>query len=131
MARKIDSVEGMRVLALHATGSQLNASNTRLAVRYALQNIAELHPGHAVEIRVPYAGAVQAFEGPNHRRGTPPNVIETDQKTFLDLVTGLTGWDEAMRDGKIDASGQRANLSGTLPMYSRTTLERIAGQGEA
>ena len=44
---------------------------------------------------MPPHGAVQCIEGPTHKRGTPPNVFETDAPTWLGLVTGTVAWSEA------------------------------------
>jgi hypothetical protein len=86
------------------------------AVRELLQALAEKAPGHTVEVRVPPYGAVQCVEGPRHRRGTPPNVVECQPLVFLLLATGRTTWQEAVGTGKIAASGQRADLSHLLPI---------------
>jgi len=70
-----------------------------------------------VEIRVPPHGAVQAIAGgPRHTRGTPPNVVEMNAATWLALVTGTLSWADAAADGRISASGTRADLSELLPM---------------
>lgn len=90
------------------------------AVRGLLQALAVKAPGHTVEVRVPPYGAVQCVEGPRHRRGTPPNVIECQPLVFLLLATGRTGWQEAVSSGKVSASGQRADLSGLLPLAAPT-----------
>ncbi len=58
------------------------------AVRYLLQKISLNHPGGSVELRVPPYGAVQCIEGMNHRRGTPPNVVELSPEVFLQLCSG-------------------------------------------
>ncbi|GAA1757458.1 sterol carrier family protein [Agromyces humatus] len=87
-----------------------------LAVRYSLQVLAELAPGGTVEVRVPPYAAVQCVEGPKHTRGTPPNVIETDASTWLALATGALSWGDARAAGRVQASGQRADLSGLLPI---------------
>jgi hypothetical protein len=63
----------------------------------------------------PYA-AVQCVEGPRHTRGTPPNVVETDARTWLELALGRTDWAAALADGRIRASGTRADLSPYLPL---------------
>ncbi|WP_280499929.1 sterol carrier family protein, partial [Nocardia farcinica] len=47
-------------------------------------------------------------EGPRHTRGTPPNVVETDPRTWLLLATGLRDFDEAVAAGEVTASGSRA-----------------------
>ncbi len=52
--------------------------------------------------------AVQCIEGPRHTRGTPPNVVETDPRTWLLLVTGLLEFEDAVASGALTASGLRA-----------------------
>src|ERR1700743_1899520 len=84
---------------------------TATAVRYLLQLLSERAPGNTVEVRVPPFGAVQAIEGPRHTRGTPPNVIETDAATWLALATGGEQWAVAVADGRVAASGSRADLA--------------------
>lgn len=86
------------------------------AVRFTLEELAARHPGHAVEIRVPPHGAVQCFPGTTHRRGTPPNVVETDAVTWLNLVTGGIAWPQALAEGRCTASGAAADLSHVLPL---------------
>lgn len=86
------------------------------AVRYLLEELADRAPGNSVEVRVPPFGVCQCVEGPRHTRGTPPNVVETDPGTWLDLATGRLGWDAAVRDGRVLASGSRADLSEWLPL---------------
>lgn len=86
------------------------------AVRYTLEELAARHPGRSVEVRVPPHGAVQCIEGPAHKRGTPPNVAETDAATWIGLVTGAEAWADAAATGRIRASGLRADLSRYLPM---------------
>lgn len=88
----------------------------RLAVRHLLDRLATAAPGRTVEVRVPPYAAVQCVEGPRHTRGTPPNVIETDARTWLELATGRVTWAEAMAAGKVSASGARADLSAYLPV---------------
>lgn len=85
-------------------------------VRTTLRWLAQQHPGHSVEIRVPPFAAVQAVEGPRHTRGTPANVVEMNAATWLDLVAGRATWAEAVGAGRVDASGLRADLSGLLPL---------------
>ena len=92
------------------------------ALRYTLQLLAEQAPGGTVEVRVPPHGAVQCIEGPRHTRGTPPNVVETDAPTWLALATGALGWDEARATGRVHASGQRADLTGVVPVIDASRL---------
>lgn len=78
------------------------------AVRLTARALAAAAPGASVEIRVPPFIAVQCISGPRHTRGTPPNVVETDARTWLLLTTGLVGFDAAAEDGRLAASGTRA-----------------------
>ena len=80
-------------------------------VRTSLQWFAEQHPGRAVEIRVPPYLAIQILGGTNHRRGTPPAVVEMSSKVWLELFTKEISWAEAVSGGKIIASGERSDLS--------------------
>ncbi|GAB6937124.1 sterol carrier family protein [Isoptericola variabilis] len=88
------------------------------AVRFTLEELADVAPGNSVEVRVPPAGAVQAVAGPRHTRGTPPNVVETDVETWLELATGRVSWDDAVGAGRVSASGERADLSALLPLQA-------------
>ncbi|HEY0188709.1 MAG TPA: sterol carrier family protein [Cellulomonas sp.] len=115
--RRTDPAAGRAaVAAWRADPGDLVARRT--AVRFTLEELAEIAPGHTVEVRVPPDGAVQAVEGPRHTRGTPPNVVETDPVTWLALVTGAVGWDEAVADGRVRASGERADLRSWLPLQA-------------
>ncbi|QHO68765.1 sterol carrier family protein [Marisediminicola antarctica] len=102
---------------------EADRETTAIAVRYLLQVLAENAPGATVEVRVPPFGAVQCVEGPNHTRGTPPNVVETDAATWLQLATGGIAWTDALQRGSVSASGQRADLSDELPvLWQRTPV---------
>jgi Bacterial SCP ortholog len=87
-----------------------------LAVKTTARWLAQQVPGRSVELRVPPHVAVQCVPGPRHTRGTPPNVVETDARTWLELATGRLAWAEAMATGKVTASGARADLSEYLPV---------------
>jgi len=87
-----------------------------MAVRFTLEELAARLPGRTLEVRVPPYGAVQCVQGPRHTRGTPPNVIETDARTWLDLVTGQADWASAVAAGAVQASGRRATLADYLPL---------------
>lgn len=78
------------------------------AVRLTARTLAELAPGASVEVRVPPFVAVQCIAGPRHTRGTPPNVVETDPRSWLLLATGLLAADNATAAGKLRLSGSRA-----------------------
>lgn len=86
------------------------------AVRWILQELSRIAPGHSVEVRVPPFGAVQIVEGPGHTRGTPPNVIEMDAKTLVNLALGAESWSAAVTRGAVSASGTRATLAEFFPL---------------
>jgi hypothetical protein len=104
------------VSAWEEHGDALDRATLATAVRYALEELAARHPGRSVEVRVPPFGAAQAIEGPRHTRGTPPNVVETDARTWLRLVTGALSWREAQDAGLVRDSGIRADLGSLLPL---------------
>ncbi|WP_028245883.1 sterol carrier family protein [Pseudoclavibacter soli] len=117
--RRIDErtgLEAYRAATRGAAVSDVDRTTLACAVRFTLQELAADQPGHAVEVRVPPFGAVQCIEGPRHTRGTPPNVIETDAQTWLDLVAGRRTWQDAVAGGSVDASGARADLGHLLPL---------------
>jgi hypothetical protein len=86
------------------------------AVKTSARWLAQQVPGRSVELRVPPFVAVQCVAGPRHTRGTPPNVVETDAATWLRLATGAWTWGEAVEEGRVSASGNRADLSAHLPL---------------
>ncbi|HZC09909.1 MAG TPA: sterol carrier family protein [Mycobacterium sp.] len=92
------------------------------AVRLTARTLAALAPGASVEVRVPPFVAVQCISGPRHTRGTPPNVVETDPRTWLLLATGLLAVTDASAAGALHLSGSRAGeIQAWLP------LVRLAG----
>lgn len=101
-----------------ATGTPVTFDRQALAatVRVLTDTLAAKVPGASVEVRVPPFAVVQCVEGPRHTRGTPPNVVETDPLTWIRLATGRVGWDRARTAGAVSASGERADLSGLLPL---------------
>ncbi len=117
--RRVNPAAGHDALAVCGSAADLAAvprAVVATAVRYTLEELAARHPGRSVEVRVPPHGAVQCIEGPTHKRGTPPNVFETDAPTWLALVTGRAEWADAEAAGRIRASGLRADLSAYLPL---------------
>jgi hypothetical protein len=86
------------------------------AVKTSARWLAQQVPGRSVELRVPPFVAVQCVPGPRHTRGTPPNVVETDPATWLRLATGALSWADAVGEGTVSASGNRADLSALLPL---------------
>ena len=93
-----------------------STDQVRLLVKHFLALLAERAPGASVEVRVPPYAAVQAVAGVRHTRGTPPAVVELDADTWIGLATGALPWSEAEADGRVRASGERADLSPLLPL---------------
>lgn len=115
--RRTDPAAGRAALAAWRTDPTA-VGPRRTAVRFTLEELAEVAPGNAVEVRVPPDGAVQAVEGPRHTRGTPPNVVETDPQTWLELATGALTWSDAVAAARVRASGERADLADWLPLQA-------------
>lgn len=107
-----------------ATTAQLRA-----AVRFTLEELAELAPGNSVEVRVPPWGVTQVIEGPRHTRGTPPNTVEMDPLTWLGLALGEKQWAQERADGRVVCSGTRADLAEYLPLPA--VLHTLAGNTDS
>lgn len=87
------------------------------AVRGTAGALAAELPGRSVEVRIPPFAAVQCVEGLRHTRGSPPNVVETDPRTWLELATGRLDWGAAVSAGRVQASGTRAGaVAAGLPV---------------
>ena len=99
----------------------------RLAVTYLLGLLEAKAPGRAVEVRIPPFAAIQCVEGPRHTRGTPPNVVETDAVTWVLLATGRLAWADAVADGRVRASGPRADVSAYLPLAAGGSAPNAPG----
>lgn len=91
-------------------------SALKLVVKALTGLLAERAPGRHVEVRVPPYAAAQCVQGPRHTRGTPPNVVEIDPVTFVELCTGRLAWTPATADGRVRTWGDRADLSPWLPL---------------
>jgi uncharacterized protein (TIGR03083 family) len=96
---------------------ELDRTALRLVTQACADVLAARAPGRSLELRVPPYAAVQCVEGPRHTRGTPPNVVETDPLTWIRLAAGRLGWADAVASGRVNASGDRADLSGWLPLF--------------
>ena len=115
--RKIDTAVGRGALAAWAAEpTGVPRATLANAVRFTLEEIAARAPGPTTEVRVPPFGAVQCIEGPRHTRGTPPNVVEADPLTWVQLCAGEVSWAEAAADGRVQTWGDRADLSSWLPL---------------
>jgi len=91
-------------------------ADLKLLTKHYLALMEAKEPGKSVEIRVPPFAAIQCIEGVRHTRGTPPAVIETDAATWIALATGDLDWVDALRSGRISASGERTDLAAHLPL---------------
>jgi hypothetical protein len=88
------------------------------AVRLTARSLAAVAPGASVEVRIPPFVAVQCVSGPKHTRGTPPNVVETDPRTWLLLATGMLAPADAKAVGLLRLSGSRAGeIDHWLPLF--------------
>jgi hypothetical protein len=91
------------------------------AVRLTARTLAAQAPGASVEVRIPPLVAVQCVSGPRHTRGTPPNVVQTDARTWLLLATGLLDVAAAHSAGLLQLSGSRAGeIEHWLPLVELT-----------
>ena len=105
-----------QVLEAFACGENPPRESVKAAVKATMAAFIDVAPGRSVEIRIPPYSAIQAVPGATHRRGTPPAVVETDARTWLELCTGRIGWEQARN--RVHASGERSDLSGWLPLYA-------------
>jgi hypothetical protein len=83
-------------------------------IRISLDYLAQEFSGHAVELRVPPFRVVQLLSGINHRRGTPPSVIEMSPQTWLKIVSKELTWESGVASGLIHASGKQSDLTKLL-----------------
>ena len=105
-----------RALDALERGADPERSDLRDAVRALLAELSRRAPGRSVEVRIPPFGAIQCVPGPRHTRGTPPNVVEADPVTWVLVATQRVSWADALRDGKLRASGIRTDLTEYLPL---------------
>ncbi|MCM4081682.1 sterol carrier family protein [Paractinoplanes hotanensis] len=103
-------------------GVEPERSVQRDAVRALLAELSRKAPGRSVEVRIPPFGAIQCVPGPRHTRGTPPNVVEADPITWLLVATQRMTWADAVRDGRLRASGIRTDLTEYLPLTGREAV---------
>jgi len=105
-----------RVEAAERQGSPAERADLKLLTKHFLAVLEDRAPGHSVEVRVPPFAAVQVVPGVRHTRGTPPAVVETEAATWIALASGALAWADAEADGRVRASGERADLSPYLPL---------------
>lgn len=106
------------------TAPEPDRSAIGTAVRLTARTLAAMAPGASVEVRVPPFVAVQCIAGPRHTRGTPPNVVETDPRTWLRLACGQADFDQLAASGLLSLSGARAvEIAAWFPLISPTEAE--------
>jgi hypothetical protein len=112
--RRISHQDGISAIERYLVSA--DESDLTTSVRYLLEELAEVAPGNSLEVRVSPYGATQCIEGPRHTRGTPSNVVEIEPEMWVNLALGKVIWAEAVSQGKVAASGTRADLSEVLPL---------------
>jgi hypothetical protein len=115
--READPAAVSAARARHEAGEAAR-DDVRLLVKHAMAVLQRRAPGGAVEVRVPPYAAVQVIGGTTHKRGTPPAVVEMDADTWLALAFGDLAWADALRAGRVVASGERSDLSEHLPLLA-------------
>jgi hypothetical protein len=103
-----DAVRAVEGWLRDGTAAAPSRADLAAAVRLTARTLAAAAPGASVEVRIPPFVAVQCIAGPRHTRGTPPNVVETDARTWLLLATGLLQATDATATGALRLSGSRA-----------------------
>lgn len=130
MAKTVDPVQARKSVAavgpwLETGVDKPSRTEVAAAVRATARLLAQDAPGHSVELRVPPFVAVQCIDGPRHTRGTPPNVVETDARTWLLMATGRLGFRQALDDGRVEVSGSRAGeVARWLPVFGPLVGEK-------
>ena len=95
-------------------------------VKKILKVVEQIAPGKSVELRIPPYAAIQCVEGGNHRRGTPPHVVEMVGDTLINLVKDPGKWETFCNQGLISASGTSSNLSKLFEEVSKL-MESLSG----
>jgi hypothetical protein len=80
-------------------------------VKEILDLIKKISPGKSVELRIPPYGAIQCVVGINHKRGTPPNIVEMSAHVLINLCSNPDKWAEFLKAGQISATGVASDLS--------------------
>jgi hypothetical protein len=101
-------------------------SDVKSQVKKILKVVEQIAPGKLVELRIPPYAAIQCVEGGNHRRGTPPNVVEMAGESLINLVKEPAKWETFCNQGLISASGTSSNLSPLFEEVSKL-MESLSG----
>jgi len=95
-------------------------------VKKILKIVEQIAPGKLVELRIPPYSAIQCVAGGNHRRGTPPNVVEMAGETLVNLVDDPATWENFCNQGLISASGTSSDLSHLFKEVSKL-MQNVSG----
>ena len=101
-------------------------SEVKSLVKKILKVVEQIAPGKLVELRIPPYAAIQCVEGGNHRRGTPPNVVEMAGETLIHLAHDSAKWETFCNQGLISASGTSSDLSHLFKEVSKL-MESLSG----
>lgn len=119
-----DAVWAVREWLLDGDGPEPDRAVIGAAVKFTARTLAALAPGASVEVRVPPFVAVQCISGPRYTRGTPPNVVETDARSWLLLAVGLLDFHQAAQRGLVLLSGARApEIAALFPLVRMPQAE--------
>jgi len=119
------SVSAAQIVALRDAAARVRQESPDLspaelagAARTICAMLGLAFPGGSVELRVPPFAAVQLGIGERgrHTRGTPPNVVQTDALTLLELASGRLSWADALAARRVRASGIHSDLSELWPL---------------
>jgi len=94
-------------------------SQVAAKVKEILELIKQISPGKTVELRIPPYGAIQCVAGSNHKRGTPPNIVEMSAQVLIQLRSNPKMWAELVTSGQISASGVVSDLSSVFDQLSQ------------
>lgn len=108
----------------YITSARPDKELEKKAVRFTLDELKRATPGKSVEVRIPPYAVIQVVAGSVHRRGTPAAVVETDPETWLAIAAGQLTWADAKASGRLQASGERSDLSEWLPLASLDASDR-------
>ena len=101
-------------------------SEVKSQVKKILKIVEQIAPGKLVELRIPPYAAIQCVAGGNHRRGTPPNVVEMASETLINLADDPAQWETFCNQGLISASGTSADLSHLFKEVSKL-MQSLSG----
>lgn len=113
-------VHGLDLAAATSTSFEQDPAALKQVAKWCGKLLERSHKGKTIEVRVPPATAVQIAgpegDGPKHKRGTPPNTVEMNPTTWIELASGRLSWADAVSSYRVSASGRLADLDFVLPL---------------